>query len=334
MSYQYNRNVSLVVYGNSQTGLDLSQMHFQFGVKRGDLQTPNSLWVRVYNLSDQTVQMLASQPTSEFTRVVLQCGYNGLPPDQPYLGTVFDGNIKYVKTGNDNAMDSYIEIGAADGDSAYNFATVNVTLAAGSTANDHLDACLSAMSGVFPSVIEGSIPTYTNKLPRGKVMFGKARDHIRNVSDTVQASWSIQDGQLQLVPIAGYLPGEAIVLNSATGLIGFPQKTPAGIQVRSLINPRIKIGGRIQLDNKSVKIQDFSFSNFSLGAYASPAQAQLAAALKTDADGFYRVLWVEHSGDTRGNEWYSNLICVAVDSSFTNLVNPVAATDEVVYIPR
>ena len=335
MPTQFIRNVSLIVAPrNGDTALDLSEMHFRFITKRGDLQTPNSLSIVIYNLSDATVQKLANAPTAEFSRVVLQVGYIGLIPDQPYLGTIFDGNIKYVRTGNDNSTDSYIEIVAADGDSAYNFAVVNVSLAAGSTASDHINACLIPMGQVQPQgVTAGSIPTYTTPLPRGKVMFGKARDYIRNIADTVQASWSIQDGQLQLVPVAGYLPDEAIELNSATGLIGFPQKTQSGIVVRSLINPKIKIGARIHLNNAA--IQRYSYS-LAFGAYtsASPANVQLLQALKTDADGYYRVLWVEHSGDTRGNQWYSDLICVAVDASYTNVTNPEAASDEVVYIPK
>ncbi|STM21192.1 putative phage related protein [Escherichia coli] len=46
---------------------------------------------------------------------------------------------------------------------------------------------------------------------------------------------------------------EAIVLNSATGLIGMPQQTIGnGVNVRALINPNIRVNGLIQLDQASV----------------------------------------------------------------------------------
>jgi len=46
---------------------------------------------------------------------------------------------------------------------------------------------------------------------------------------------------------------EAIVLNSRTGLIVMPQQTMgAGVNVRCLINPNIRVGGLIELDQASV----------------------------------------------------------------------------------
>ena len=35
----------------------------------------------------------------------------------------------------------------------------------------------------------------------------------------------------------------------------------------------------------------------------------------TGDDGFYRILVLEHEGDTRGNPWYSKITCVLVDTS-------------------
>jgi hypothetical protein len=332
LSTQYFRNVSLIVApANGSLALELNEFHFNFWVRRGDNQTPNSLTVRIYNLSRETAQQLSNAPTSEFSRVVLQCGYIGLPGEQPFLGTIFDGNIKYVNTGNETAKDSFIEIVAADGDSAYNFAFVNITLAAGSTHTDQINACLAAMSQVRPDGITGGyIPTYTTPLPYGKTMFGLARDYLRDISKTVQASWSIQDGQLQLVPLDGYLPNEAIDLNSATGLIGFPQRTLSGLQVRCLINPQIKIGGRIRINNAYVQGLTYSLTT---GGNAGIFPSSIAI----DADGYYRVLWVEHTGDTRGNQWYSDLICISLDASVAfpeAAARSVVPGDEVVKLPQ
>ncbi|MGC8165472.1 hypothetical protein ACP3WT_28400, partial [Salmonella enterica] len=61
----------------------------------------------------------------EFTRIVLQAGYAG------NYGIIFDGSVKQVRRGRENQTDTYLDITAADGDSAYNFAVVNTSLAAG-----------------------------------------------------------------------------------------------------------------------------------------------------------------------------------------------------------
>lgn len=48
---------------------------------------------------------------------------------------------------------------------------------------------------------------------------------------------------VHIVPDDKYIQ-EAIVLNANTGLIGMPQQTMgAGVNVRCLINPNIKLGG-------------------------------------------------------------------------------------------
>ena len=117
------------------------------------------------------------------------------------------------------------------------------------------------------------------------------------------------------MPLTGYVPGTAIVLNAATGMVGFPQQTPGGITVRSLLNPKIKIGGLVQIDNKAIN-QGVSSA---AGANLYPASGRLEALpgylAKISSDGFYKVLVQEYSGDTRGQEWYSDLTCLAVDMS-------------------
>ena len=57
-------------------------------------------------------------------------------------------------------------------------------------------------------------------LPRGKVMYGMARKYMRDTAKQTGTSWSIQDGKVQMVPVRGYLPGEAVVLTAETGLVG------------------------------------------------------------------------------------------------------------------
>ncbi|MGC8011077.1 hypothetical protein ACP3WR_24425, partial [Salmonella enterica] len=64
-----------------------------------------------------------------------------------------------------------------------------------------------------------------NPLPRGKVMFGMARDFMRGAARTAQAVWSIQDGKVQLVPETSYRPGLIPVITSETGMIGLPEQT-------------------------------------------------------------------------------------------------------------
>jgi len=296
MADQYLRKVSLVVADQSGSGLDLSELRIKFVVKQWDIQTPNSLSARVYNVSDQTAQLVKD----EFTRVVLQAGYDG-----GNYGVIFDGTIVQARRGRESATDTYLDILAADGDEAYNFAILNASLAAGATPKDRADLSFKAMAE--HNVGTGYIADLSGGgLPRGKVMFGMARDELRKIAATTGTTWSIQDGKVQIVPVTSYLPGEAVVLTARTGMIGLPEQTADGIKVRSLLNPRIKSAARVQIDNKSIQNAELDLRYTAINFFP-----------RVTDDGFYRVIAVDHSGDTRGNDFYSDMICIAVDDAVT-----------------
>lgn len=294
---QFGRKVSLIIGQDSGAALDLSELRFRFDVRRGDLQTPNSARIRVYNVSQQTAQRVER----EFSRVVLQAGYQG------NYGIIFDGTVKQVRRGRESQTDTYLDITAADGDSAYNFAVVNTTLAAGSTPADHVAAACTAMNPY--GVTQGYLPELPkNPLPRGKVMFGMARDFMRWTAKTTQTVWSIQDGKVILVPETAYMPGEIPVITSETGMVGLPEQTQNGITIKMLLNPSVKIGCLIRLDNASIQRYEYSLN---VGQQAQNDRIEKQATLQDD--GYYYVMIAEHYGDTRGNEYYTDVICLAAD---------------------
>lgn len=293
MAKQYLRKITLVVGDSAGQGLDLSALRIKFSTKKGDLQTPNTADIRVFNLSDDTSQRIQR----EFSSVVLQAGYDG------HFGVIFRGNIKQIRRGRESGTDTYLDMFAADGDRAYNFAVVNKSLAAGAGHAERVAACADAMSG--HGVTTGHMADMPHTaLPRGQAMYGMARDYMRDAAQSTDTSWSIQDGQLTMLPVNGYLPGEAVVLNAKTGLIGTPEQTQDGIRVKCLLNPRLRIGSRVQIDNASVQRAKIGMSYTAINT--TPRVAD---------DGFYRILTAEHSGDTHGQDWYTSLICLSLDDT-------------------
>ena len=112
------------------------------------------------------------------------------------------------------------------------------------------------------------------------------------------------------------------MLNANTGLIGMPQQTMgAGVNVRCLINPNIKLGGLIRLDQASVYRQ--ALGNDQVGPvtgllgesttdgniYVDGLPGSQLAAINTDGD--YIVGSIDYTGDTRGQAWYMDLLCLA-----------------------
>lgn len=286
---QYLRRCNLIVANEKGEGLDLSQLRIVFSIKRSDAQTPNAAEIRVYNVAAET----ANRIRKEFTSVTLQAGY------ESNYGIIFAGNIKQVRIGRESGVDSFIDIAAGDGDNAYNNSVVNTTLAAGASQRDQINASSQAMAskGVSQGYIDN---TGSSKLARGKVMYGMSRDYLRQSAEASNASWSIQDGKIQFVQLTGVLPSQAVVLNSKTGLIGVPEQTNDGISAKCLLNPMLKIGGKVQINENDI---------------AEAPKNSDKKPPEIEADGFYRILVVEHNGDSRGNDWYSQLTCLGIDAT-------------------
>jgi len=287
---EWLRRCSLIVSDAAGNGLDLSQLHIQFKVGQSDLETPNNAYIRVYNLSEKT----SKQIQKEFTQVTLQAGYvNGA------FGIIHSGTIKQIRRGKFNNMDTYLDIMAADTDIGLNFGVVNKTLAAGAKPSDQAQVYANAMQAPigFQQYGVGDVA-----LIRGKVMYGMARDGMRNLARSTGTTWSVQNGKVVVIPLTGYLPSEAVVLNSRTGLIGLPEQTQEGISATCLLNPKIQIGTQVQINNADIQRAQVNIDYTAFNVFPSIAD-----------DGFYRVLVCEHEGDTRGQPWYSKLVCLTVN---------------------
>lgn len=332
VSLQYLRNVSLVVGTPGGSALQLGALRVVFQVKRGDLETPNTCDVRIYNLSDNTANQLRASKNGlpEFTQLQLSVSYGSQP-----LAQVFYGSIVQVRIGREDQRNSYVDITAAEGDEPYNFASSAFSLAAGATPMTAVQRLLGDMSrwsygdptqkstdgqGIVLGYIPPSIQNSTTRSIRGRVYYGDCRKETRQLSKSQDCEWSIQNNQLTLIPKTGYIPEPVVLITPGTGLIGVPEQTQTGLKLRVLMNPAIKIGRTIKLDSSNVNQlrygQDF-------GSIATNLQLQ-DSVTKLNADGLYYVMRAEHQGDSRGVPWYTDLTCLAVDA--TNLPSQVTTS--------
>ena len=172
-------------------------------------------------------------------------------------------------------------------------------------------------------ITRGYIPDLPgNPLPRGKVFFGMSRDIMRSIAENTNTSWSIQDGKLNMIPLTAYMPGEIPVLSAATGVIGLPEQTQNGIKLKTLLNPNLKIGRAVKIDNASIQRYKFSLALNQQGQNLLNEQSN-----KINSDGLYYVMIADHSGDTRGNEFYTELTCLAIDASIPRELMPQQAVN-------
>ncbi len=321
MSKNWIRHFELMLLDKDGKGINFTDFKVTFNIEWYNISNPRAAIFKIYNLSQNTINRITG---SEFSKLRLIAGYDGsTSPDgqqeEANFGEIFSGDIRYTITGRDNPTDTFILIQAIDGHNAFINATINQTIAAGYTVADINNLLMRNLApfGITQGIMPEMPPTV---FPRGKTMYGMTRDYLDNVAKQCKATWQFVNGKVEMVPNDKYVH-EAIVLNSDTGLIGMPQQTiGAGVNVRCLINPNIRLNGLIQLNQESVyratlssrdvqmsggRLEDQNDNgNVSVNGLTNPP-----ASIATD--GVYIVRGISYTGDTRGNPWYMDMMCEA-----------------------
>lgn len=341
MSHNWMRHFELQILSESGEGISLSDFKVTFRIEWTDTRWPRVAMVKIFNLSKDTCSRILGK---EFAKIKIIAGYDGMPAavdssqvgvatevdpskvgqtNGTNFGEIFSGEIRFTVTGRDNPTDTWVLIQAIDGHQAFMNASVTTTLAAGYTVADVHSAAMDSFSpyGVTKG-ITGDAPVTV--YPRGRVLYQSTRDVMDNVAAQCGATWQLVDGQAQMVPNDKYVQ-EAIVLNSDTGLIGMPQQTMgAGVNVRCLINPNIRLKGLVQIDQASVYRTSLSADEVkSLPGRSSEGNTNgnlsvngtLQQPASIAADGVYIVSAIDYTGDTRGQPWYMDLMCIARGSA-------------------
>lgn len=302
MSRNWIRHFKLTAEGGAKE-IDLSSLACVFDIFQFTAETPNNASVRIINPSAETARQFTSAG-AEFKKITIEAGY------QDNKGVLFKGNIVQARYGRLSPTDKYLDIFAADGDQAYNFATVSKTLAAGSTPKDHYDVAIKAMGEHGAKAGFNGLDLSSPRYPRPVVLFGMARDVLRNIAHAKDANWSIQNGEIEMVKPAQTKPGGAIKLNSETGLVGMPTQEISGIQVRCLINPQIRVHSLIHIDEASIQK-----ARLAIDAGGNTQNPQNARLPDIATDGLYKVLRIDVHGESHNDSWHMMLGCVAASGS-------------------
>ena len=310
---QYLRYCRLTVTTEGVTGeneheieaIDLSEFRIKFLVDQACVNKPTTAEITVYNVSKSTIDKIPA-PTNQATRdkniiVTLEGGY------QSNHAIIFQGELWWKTTGRENETDTYLTLVCASGSRNQNYAVVNASIPKGATQQDILNIVAKSMSDKGVSV--ANKPTLmATQLPRGKVIYKMSRDAMQGIADTNNFDWYIgTNGLVAVQKDNSFDPNtEAIVLNATSGMVGRPKLTTIGVDVECLMNPLIDVGTIVQINNGQIIRENYDTT---MGAVRENYHR---TNLYEGADGFYRVIARQHVGDTRGNDWYTSLICVAV----------------------
>lgn len=296
------RKWKLTVGSESGKGLDLSRLDFEFSVEQQMNVTPWQARIKVWNPNEEIISRIGAK---ELSHVSLEAGYQ--EPSQQY-GSLFIGQISYIKAGRQDAIDTFVEIHAFTNSTAINAAVVNTWLPAGHQAIDSINAVKAAMApfGVTGGQISDDLSQ--TKAPRGRLMFGMARDILRDIERTEKGHFfSDNSGRLHFLKDADVLKmgSETVpILNKKTGLIDIPTRTIDGaVDAQCFLNPKIVPGTRIKINNKDLA----NTAPVKPDQFIQTAEQFSQQSITVKGDGYYRVGHVRHQGQNRGNPWYSHI---------------------------
>lgn len=258
-------SLTLAPNGNGQ------MLRVRFKVKKTITgSAPNAGTLEIWNLSKESREALRK----ELDSARLEAGH----VEAGNRGIILTGQIRDVAHARENAdIVTTVEVG--DGEKGYRQGTIRRTFPAGTKPAEMIDAILEQMPEVDRGVIHEAVqdlPAY----PRAVVMCDFCTRELDKIGRTHGLHWSVQDGALEVVPGDRFID-EVTVISQRTGMIGVPSVTDKGIEVRTLLNPQIKVGRVIEVRSETLDMND--------------------------EQGRFRVSGVGFSGDTHADDWFADI---------------------------
>lgn len=309
---QWLRYFRLIVAtdGRNDEALDLSDFRVTFHISQAMVGKPCTADIKIYNVSQETVDKI-EVPTNAVVghkrlKVIIEAGYH---EDH---SMIFEGDLWWKSTGRESSTETYMQLVAATGDRAHQYAVVNASIPKGATQEQIFDTVARSMKekGVSvtkrPDFMEG-------QLSRGKVLYAMGSSAMQSLASTNSFEWGYGAGGIVTVrkDQTYKKDEEVIILNALTGLIGRPTVTVDGVEATCLLQPRIDLGSLVQIDNSSIQTGGSYDTSYKADIMANSA----VTGAMLSADGIYRVLGREHVGDTRRNDWYTKIICAGVHAA-------------------
>lgn len=262
-----------------------------------DIYTPAlHVWwtadVTIYNLDQLTIAKLTTRPIKQGAKVTVSAGYQ-----HGNFGVIWSGPVFQPIFDRENVVDFKITLSCLLGLDQFLYNQVNFAYNGGLSQYEILQRMVAEAFHKIPVGTISQTKLQAKKLPRGGVVFGRPDRYLNNWANANNSQWWFSPSGLQFGQADDDVPTQStdFVYTPETGIIGVPQQTQYGILVTVLLDPRLLVTKPlpvIKIDNtiiRQTKKEIGEFPNI------------------LDQDGEYIVGAVRHSGDTRGNVWYTEI---------------------------
>lgn len=238
-----------------------------FKVTKNLKAEPNKVEVSVWNLARATRKLLE---TPKSLTVKIEAGYGSVSQGTLSLHTLYLGTLRSAQTERDGA-DIKTSIASGDNEGAFGFGRSMVTVPSKATPAAILNFAAQGLqaAGVGLGNLQQAPATGTFG-GVSRVLHGNAAKNFDDVCRMNALEWSIQDGNLQVLPIGSSLATTAVSLSSDTGLIGVPSVDTKGIlKCKAEIQPGLMPGCLVVMAAEFIqgayRIEEVTFSGETWG---------------------------------------------------------------------
>jgi len=255
-----------------EDGVSKTTLAVDFMIEKTLAKEPNLATVTLYNLNPHNRKILADSVKPNLPTVLpvsIEAGYVGARE------LIFIGDIT-VASSNHEGTKWITKIEASDGGTKYRSKRFSKSFGPGAMLPAIMTEVVGAY-GIGPGNLFETIIANTRGLQvyyKGVVVEGRISDILDHFLCSMGFTWSIQDGQIQVLH-----PGKpnfepAVFLNPSSGLVGSPEVGEKGkVTGRSLLQGSIRPGRRVVIESSSVS-------------------------------GTFVIEKASYRGNTAGNDWY------------------------------
>jgi hypothetical protein len=275
---QHPATVGNVFFGRVGNEVTITDLRIQFEVTLSLTKSPNHCDVTITNLNKDSRAEFQEKPLV----VRLEGGY-----DHEYAH-IFTGDLRFGSSKLD-PPDWETKLQLADGDRAFRSARVSRTYVKGTPLIMALKETAGSMGLALPTDPTSSriLAQLQTQMKAGDIIDGPSHVAMSRLLAPYGATWSIQNGKLQILTGGMTTAGTAYIISSNTGLKGSPE---AGVPERA---------GTKRGNTVSVK------AKMTLSPHLYPGQ--LVQVQSKQVNGNFRLTKVTHKGDTHGDEWDSEI---------------------------
>jgi hypothetical protein len=141
--------------------------------------------------------------------------------------------------------------------------------------------------------IEINDPDFQDEFKGGFLLTGDPKKNIEKMADQFGFQTVVENNRVVILRNGTNRDTTPIPINQENGMEGIPEITEIGSDVVTRLNPKVKIGGQIDIQSE---LKSFNFNNLYFQDIPESA-----------GTGIYDIFKINHEGDTHGSTWSTKI---------------------------